>query len=70
MKNYKDLFLATCLLIVCVGLPQFTGVSMAPFLLALSGCFLLIWKLAKVQTEDDEREERVRREARGDDASI
>ena len=55
MQNWRDLFLATMLIATCVALPQFVNTGTAPFIIALLGCFSLIWRLARVQTDQEVR---------------
>lgn len=56
MQSWRDLCLSTLLLGTCVAMPQVTGMETMPLLVALIGCFSLIWRLARVQTDQEERD--------------
>ena len=45
MQNWKNFLLAQTLVIVCAGLPQFTGVHLSAHITSLGVMFLLCWRI-------------------------
>jgi hypothetical protein len=51
MQNWRDFLLAQTLVIVCAGLPQFTGAHLAAHIASLGMAFLLTWRLIRPAEE-------------------
>jgi hypothetical protein len=45
MNNWKNFLLAQTLVIVCAGLPQFTGVHLSAHITSLGVMFMLCWRI-------------------------
>ena len=45
MNNWRAFLLAQTLVIVCAGLPQFTGVHLSAYITSLGVMFMLCWRI-------------------------
>ena len=61
MRNWRDFLLATFLTTACVALPQFTATELSAHLVAMLGCFALIWRLAATTTDSESIDETLER---------